>query len=381
MNDRKIIHVDMDAFFASVEQRDNPQLKGQPVIVGGKPDGRGVVAACSYETRKFGVHSAMPSAEAARRCPQAVFVKPRFAAYREASELIYEVFREFTSHIEPLSIDEAFLDVTDNTLFGGSAILLAREIKSRVFQRTDLIASAGVSYNKFLAKIASDQDKPDGLCCIRPEQGEEFVAALPIGRFHGVGKVTEERMHRLGIRTGADLRAWTLKELEAEFGKSAAYYYRVARGIDERPVTASRQRKSIGKERTFQSDIEDPSEMLQWLTQICANLQRSMQDKKITARTIGIKVRFADFDTLTRAHSQSSGFEDYQKCCEVLGHLLDKALSARAQRVQSAKQRRRRHAGSGVRLLGVYFSSLDSEAGPDAKQLELDLSISSKHDQ
>ncbi|MFT6302066.1 MAG: DNA polymerase-4, partial [Pseudomonadales bacterium] len=191
---RKIIHVDMDAFYASVEQRDNPSLNGLPVIVGGQPHGRGVVAACSYEARKFGIHSAMPSAEAFRKCPDAVFVKPRFASYQHASKLIQAVFREFTDVIEPLSLDEAYLDVTDNALFGGSAFKLAREIKAVILERTQLVASAGVSYNKFLAKIASDYDKPDGIYCILPEQGEEFVAALPVGKFHGVGKVTEARM-------------------------------------------------------------------------------------------------------------------------------------------------------------------------------------------
>ena len=233
---RKIIHVDMDAFYASVEQRDDPKLKGLPVIVGGKPNGRGVVAACSYEARKFGVRSAMPSAEAYRRCPQAVFVKSRFDAYKEASKQIHTVFNEFTDLVEPLSLDEAYLDVSNNTLFSGSAYRLAREIKTMIWERTQLVASAGVSYNKFLAKIASDYDKPDGIYCILPEDGESFVASLAVGRIHGVGKVTEQRMHALGIHTGADLRRWSEEELSLEFGKSARYYYLVARGIDHRPV-------------------------------------------------------------------------------------------------------------------------------------------------
>jgi len=218
---RKIIHVDMDAFYASVEQRDNASLKGQPVIVGGRPNGRGVVAACSYEARAFGVKSAMPSAEAARRCPDAIFVKPRFAEYKQASRLIQGVFNEFTDLVEPLSLDEAYLDVSRNTLFEGSAYRLAREIKSLIWQRTQLVASAGISYNKFLAKIASDFDKPDGIYCILPEDGEAFVAALPVGRVHGVGKVTEARMNALGIYTGADLKQWSEAELASEFGKSS----------------------------------------------------------------------------------------------------------------------------------------------------------------
>ena len=222
---RKIIHIDMDAFYASVEQRDNPGLRGKPVIVGGQPNGRGVVAACSYEARKFGIHSAMPSATAGRLCPDAIFVKPRFSEYQLASRQIHDVFREFTELIEPLSLDEAYLDVTQNTLFSGSAVLLARNIRQMIFQRTQLVASAGVSYNKFLAKIASDYDKPDGLFCITPEQGEHFVASLPVGRFHGVGKVTEARMHGLVSSRARIFAHGRLPTLSANLAKALDFIF------------------------------------------------------------------------------------------------------------------------------------------------------------
>lgn len=372
---RKIIHVDMDAFYASVEQRDNPAIRGKPVIVGGKPGGRGVVAACSYEARKYGVRSAMPSAEAGRRCPHAIFVKPRFEAYQEASKQIHAVFREFTQHIEPLSLDEAYLDVSGNTLFDGSAMLLAAEIRALILQRTHLVASAGVSYNKFLAKIASDEDKPDGLFCIRPEDGEAFVANLAIGRFHGVGKVTESRMHDLGIHTGADLRAWSLPELEKEFGKSAQYYHSVARGIDLRPVRATRTRKSMGSERTFSDNIEQRNEMLDILIQLSDELLASLQSKQLCAQTINIKVRFADFETLTRAHTQAQGVINATIAHRTLPHLLDKALESRATSLQQNEHWRRRDTrnSQGVRLLGVSFSALQAGQGSLPEQLEIDL--------
>lgn len=248
---RKIIHVDMDAFYASVEQRDFPELKGKPLIVGGQPDSRGVVAACSYEARKFGIHSAMASSRAYRLCPEAIFVRPRFDAYKEASNIIREIFWRYASEVEPLSLDEAYLDVTYTESFNGSATLIAKAIKSEILAETGLIASAGVSYNKFLAKIASDMDKPDGLYLIRPEQGQEFVNKLPIGKFHGIGPATEAKMKNLGIHTGNDLRQKTLAELTERFGKSGQYYYNIARAIDERPVRSQRIRKSLGKETTL----------------------------------------------------------------------------------------------------------------------------------
>ena len=365
---RKIIHVDMDAFYASVEQRDNPQLRGKPVIVGGKPHGRGVVAACSYEARQFGVHSAMPSAEAGRRCPEAVFVKPRFEDYKAASIQIHEVFQQYTGLIEPLSLDEAYLDVSHNSRFKGSAVLLANDIKQSVFRHTQLVASAGVSYNKFLAKIASDFDKPDGLYCITPEQGEQFVAQLPIGRFHGIGKVTEARMHELGIRTGADLRRWSLAELEREFGKSALYYYKASRAVDEREVSVSRKRRSMGSERTFSHNLVEKSAMLDVLFALGDELLASLAERQLAAATVSVKVRFGDFETLTRAYTHASG--SISKACfdRVVPYLLDRALHARDDHAVG-----RRPCKPGVRLLGVSFSTLIGVADSVPQQLEMDV--------
>lgn len=371
---RKIIHVDMDAFYASVEQRDNPSLNGLPVIVGGRPDGRGVVAACSYEARKFGVHSAMPSAEAIRKCPEAVFVKPRFAIYQQASRQIHAVFREFTDIIEPLSLDEAYLDVTHNTLFDGSAFKLAGEIKAVILERTQLVASAGVSYNKFLAKIASDYDKPDGIYCILPEQGEEFVAGLPVGKFHGVGKVTEARMHALGIHTGADLRRWTEAELESEFGKSSGYYFRVARGIDHRPVSVSRTRKSLGSERTFGQNLHNRDEMLDVLDKLSTELLADLLEKQLRCTTITVKVRFADFTTLTRAHTETKVAIDDSLIKRVVPILLDRALEAGKLSVQQPGlyNARSRADKSGIRLLGLSFRGLRPVDEDKPTQLEMD---------
>jgi DNA polymerase-4 len=371
---RKIIHVDMDAFYASVEQRDDPSLNGLPVIVGGQPNGRGVVAACSYEARKFGIHSAMPSAEAFRKCPDGIFVKPRFAIYQQASRQIQAVFQEFTNVVEPLSLDEAYLDVTHNVLFGGSAFKLAREIKAVILERTQLVASAGVSYNKFLAKIASDYDKPDGIYCILPEQGEEFVATLPVGKFHGVGKVTEARMHSLGIHTGADLRRWSEPELESEFGKSSGYYYRVARGVDHRPVRVSRTRKSLGSERTFGQNLHNRDEMLEALDKLSQELLADLADKQLRCTTITVKVRFADFTTFTRAHSETRMPVGESLVKRVVPVLLDRALEAGN---QSSRQNTRfsdrvRADKSGIRLLGLAFRGLEATDELKPVQLEID---------
>jgi len=262
---RKIIHIDMDAFFAAVEQRDQPEYRYKPVIVGGSPEDRGVVAACSYEARKFGIHSAMASAKAKKLCPDAIFLRPRFNVYRQVSTEIQAIFRSFTDQVEPLSLDEAYLDVTECTLHKGSATLIAKALKQKIKRQTGLTASAGVSYNKFLAKIASDMDKPDGLFLIKPEQGEEFIAQLPIRKFFGVGKATEKKMNALGIFTGTDLKQWSKENLVTKFGKTGHYYFNVARGIDNRPVKNSRVRKSLGTETTFSQDLSDVSLMLSQL--------------------------------------------------------------------------------------------------------------------
>ena len=292
---RKIIHIDMDAFYAAIEQRDFPQYKGKAVIVGGNPNGRGVVATCSYEARKYGIHSAMPSYRAYRLCPQAVFVKPRFEAYKEASQKIREIFYQYTSLIEPLSLDEAYLDVTDSKKCLGSATLIAKEIKRKIFETVKITASAGVSYNKFLAKIASDFQKPDGLTVVLPQDGEEFVKKLKIRQFYGVGAATEKKMHLLKIYTGKDLKDCSLEQLKQHFGKFSEYLYKVARAIDNRPVKILRQRKSIGKETTFSKDISKKIEAMQILEKLSQQVLDSMKKKKISAKTLTLKLKYTDF--------------------------------------------------------------------------------------
>lgn len=314
----------MDAFYASVEQRDNPELRGKPVIVGGQPNSRGVVAACSYEARKFGIHSAMPSSRAYRLCPDAVFVKVRFDAYREASRQLHEIFHEYTEMIEPLSLDEAFLDVTDCEQCQGSATLIAQEIRQKVKDRMNLVASAGVSYNKFLAKIASDMDKPDGLYVIRPEQAEGFITTLPVRKFHGVGKVTEQKMHKHGIQTGADMRSWSEADLNKTFGKSGGYYYRIARGLDDRPVRSNRIRKSIGKENTFGTDLTDLEEIHQKLTSISEQIAELLKKREVLAKTLTLKVKYNDFTQITRSHSYKSYIQTAEEMMEMVPALIEK---------------------------------------------------------
>jgi len=300
---RKIIHVDMDAFFASVEQRDNPTYQGKPLIVGGQPNSRGVVAACSYEARKFGIHSAMPSSKAYRLCPKAIFVKPRFEAYRAVSDQIREIFWRYASAVEPLSLDEAYLDVSYTEAFDGSATRIAQAIKTDILSTTKLNASAGVSYNKFLAKIASDMDKPNGLYVIKPEQGRDFVADLPIGQFHGIGPATEAKMQQLGIQTGADLRQKTLVQLVERFGKSGQYYYNIARAIDERPVRSQRVRKSLGKEITFAEDVLSLESLIDTLNGLAETVLNKLDEQALQARTLTLKVKYANFQQVTRAQS------------------------------------------------------------------------------
>lgn len=303
---RKIIHVDMDAFFASVEQRDQPEHKGKPLIVGGQPNSRGVVAACSYEARKFGIHSAMPCSRAYRLCPQAIFVPPRFEAYREVSNQIREIFWRYASQVEPLSLDEAYLDVTYTEDCDGSATRIAQAIKADILATTNLYASAGVSYNKFLAKIASDMDKPNGLYVIKPEQGLAFVATLPVGKFHGIGPATEAKMQKLGIQTGADLREKSLVELVERFGKSGQYYFNIARAIDERTVRSTRVRKSLGKETTFAEDVLSIELLAQKLNALAEVVLEKLAEQELQAKTITVKVKYANFQQVTRAQSVES---------------------------------------------------------------------------
>ncbi|WP_293881094.1 DNA polymerase IV [Sphingomonas sp.] len=299
---RKIIHIDMDAFFASVEQRDNPELRGKPVAVGGSR-ARGVVAAASYEARVFGVRSAMPSVTAARQCPDLIFVSPRFEAYRAVSQQIREIFAEYTDLIEPLSLDEAYLDVSDDRQGIGSARATAQEIRARIVAVTGLTASAGVSYNKFIAKLASDQNKPDGMCVIPPASGAAFVASLPVRRFHGVGPVTAARMERLEIHTGADLCMRSLDYLQVHFGSSASYLYNAARGQDDRPVRAHRAAKSIGAERTFETDLTDPVALLAALDRVAEAAWTRIERHRARGGTVTLKIRYADFRTITRART------------------------------------------------------------------------------
>ena len=346
----------MDAFYASVEQRDHPELRSKPVAVGGSRE-RGVVAAASYEARAFGVRSAMPSVTARRRCPDLVFVKPRFEVYKAVSLQIREVFALYTALIEPLSLDEAYLDVTENRRGLASATQIAEEIRARIKAETGLTASAGVSYNKFLAKIASDQRKPDGLFVITPRAGPAFVETLPVGRFHGIGPATNARMERLGIHTGADLKAQSLPFLQRHFGKAGAYYHGVARGIDERPVRANRLRKSVGAENTFSEDLYTTDAMREALQPILDKVWRYCDGSRIRGRTVTLKVKFADFTQITRSYSVASAVADR-------GELERIAVELLVRQAPFAK---------GVRLLGVTLSSLSTAAETETHQMRLGL--------
>jgi len=300
---RKIIHVDMDAFFASVEQRDHPHYRNKPIAVGGKPEQRGAVAAASYEARKYGVHSAMPSRIAKQRCPHLLFVTPRFEVYRAVSQQIREIFHHYTDLVEPLSLDEAYLDVTQNRLRIPSAMAIAREIKQAIWQETHLTASAGVSINKFLAKIASGLDKPNGLYLISPEQAESFVETLPIEKFYGVGAATARKMQSLGIYTGLDLKQWSEDDLVQRFGKAGRYYYRVARAEDERPVNPNRVRKSIGAEQSFAEDLEELETMTAALRKLADEVVERMHKHQRYGYTLTLKIKYADYQQITRAQT------------------------------------------------------------------------------
>ena len=355
---RKIIHIDMDAFFASVEQRDNPELAGRPVAVGGST-ARGVVAAASYEARKYGVRSAMPSVTAKRRCPDLVFVKPRFDAYREVSNRIRAIFADYTPLVEPLSLDEAYLDVTDDLKGIGIATSIAEEIRARIRAETCLTASAGVSYNKFLAKLASDQNKPDGLCVIPPARGPAFVASLPVKRFHGVGPKTAERMARLGIETGADLRAQSLAFLTHHFGSSGQYYFNLARGICHREVRPDRPYKSIGAEDTFFDDLTEEPALVGELDRISQTVWRRIEDRKIKGRTVTLKLKYQDFRIVTRARSLDRPVAGREEFLDIGVALLRSLLPP----------------PKGIRLLGLTLSNLGegSEAAERPVVLELPL--------
>lgn len=350
---RKIIHMDMDSFFASVEQRDFPEYKNKPLAVGHRGP-RSVVAAASYEARKYGVYSAMPMALALRKCPHLIVVPHRFEVYKEVSAQINLIFHEYTDLVEPLSLDEAFLDVTEAKKGPASASLIAKEIKKEILQRTGLIASAGVSYNKFLAKIASDMDKPDGFYLILPEEAEAFLENLEVGLFHGVGKRTEEKMHRLNIFKGRDLKNLSLQDLVKHFGKAGNYFFHAVRGIDERPVRPHRERKSIGAERTFESDLTELEEVREKLAVIREIMWKRCEAKQKTGKTVTLKLRFSDFSTITRSHSSQKGFAKNE-----MEKVLQDLLPAKDIQEQ------------GIRLLGVTMSNFLEENQEHEKQLKL----------
>jgi DNA polymerase-4 len=353
---RKIIHVDMDAFYASVEQRDNPELRGKPVAVGGARE-RGVVAAASYEARKFGVRSAMPSVTAKRNCPELIFVKPRFDVYKAVSLQVCAIFAEHTPLIEPLSLDEAYLDVTENLQGIASATEIAKLIRAKIKAETGLTASAGVSYNKFLAKLASDHRKPDGLFVITPRMGAEFVEDLPVGKFHGIGPATTARMNGHGIHTGADLRAQSLDFLLRHFGKAGAFYYWISRGVDERPVRADRVRKSVGAESTFIADLFALGEAREALQPIIEKVWRHCEATGTQGRTVTLKVKYADFHQISRSLTCDAPVASQAALEQVSLALLQPVFPVQR----------------GIRLLGVTLSSLGGDPPQNEGQLKLSL--------
>jgi DNA polymerase-4 len=321
---RKIIHIDMDAFYASVEQRDHPEYRGKPLVVGGSPEGRGgVVAAASYEARKFGIHSAMPSKQALQLCPHALFVRPRFEAYKDVSRKIREIFRRYTDLVEPLSLDEAYLDVTTDKLNIGSALEIAAQIKAAIKDELQLTASAGVSINKFVAKIASDINKPDGLKFIGPSSIEAFMELLPVEKFFGVGKVTAEKMKKMGLHTGADLKAQSQEALLKNFGKVGKFYYHIVRGIDNREVQPHRKTKSLGAEDTFSYDLTTLEEMQVQLDKIAVLVYERLQKSKLAGRTITLKIKYSDFKRITRNKSFATQVSDLDTIVDTARQLLE----------------------------------------------------------
>ncbi len=356
---RKIIHIDMDAFYASVEQLDNPELRGKAIAVGGSSE-RGVVSAASYEARKYGVKSAMSSVIAKRNCPHLIFVKTRFDRYREISQRIREIFHEYTDLVEPLSLDEAYLDVTENKKGNPSASLIAKEIREKIKEKTGLNASAGISINKFIAKIASDFNKPNGQKTVNPEEVEEFLEVLDIRKFHGVGKVTAEKMYMLGIFTGKDLKTKSLDYLTEKFGKSGAHYFNVVRGIHLSEVKPNRIRKSLGAERTFNENISSEIFMLERLENIAEEIERRLKKSKVAGKTITLKIKYSDFTLQTRSKTVSFYISSKELILENARELL-----------YQEKMK------DSVRLLGISLSNLNtdkSEKKPkEEKEIEVQL--------
>lgn len=347
----------MDAFYASVEQRDNPAFRGKAVIVGGTVQQRGVVAACSYEARKFGIHSAMSTAKALLLCPGAILLPPRFDAYEHVSRHINKIFREYTDIVEPLSLDEAFLDVTDNKKKEPSATRIAKEIKRKILARTNLTASAGVSYNKFLAKVASGFKKPDGLTVVTPEKAAEFIDKLTIGQFYGVGQVTEKKMKKYGINTGADLKKRDKAWLIRAFGSAGDFFYGLARGIDTRPVEPFWERKSYGKETTFSRDIDDMKEIMRYLTEVSWELETWLLKEKLKAKTVTLKIKYFDFKSITRSITLPRPIASSK---EIMGLVPDLMKKTEAGRVK-------------IRLAGISLSHFTGDAQEAQKKGQLDL--------
>jgi DNA polymerase-4 len=348
-----ILHLDMDAFYASVEIRDNPRLVGLPVVVGGSPKGRGVIAAASYAARKFGVHSAMSSAQALRLCPNLIFIKPRMDHYAQISKQIREIFENYTSLVEPLSLDEAFLDVSGSEALFGDAVSIARQIKERIKTEVGVTASAGVASNKFLAKLASDLQKPDGLVVVPPDAIEAFLDPLAIGRVWGVGKQTQKKMESLGVQTIQQLRSLSAETLKAAFGLNGEHFWRLARGLDTRPVVPDREAKSISHETTFYIDIEDPEVLRAWLLELTDQVARRMRRYEIVGKTVQIKLRYSNFETITRARTLAEPT-----------NLTDVLATAALQLFAENSQQLAR----GIRLLGMGVSHLSTNA---SRQLTL----------
>ncbi|MDZ4680691.1 MAG: DNA polymerase IV [Saprospiraceae bacterium] len=355
MPDRKIIHIDMDAFYASVEQRDNPALRGKPVAVGGSGM-RGVVASASYEARRYGVRSAMPSVVAQRLCPELIFAKSRFEVYKEVSRQIRDIFHEYADLVEPLSLDEAYLDVTTDKMGIGSATLVAKAILKRIVETTHLTASAGVSFNKFLAKVASGVNKPNGIKVITPEEADHFLGQLPIEKFHGIGAATTKKMKALGIHTGADLRQWPEADLAQYFGKAGQHYYRIVRADDRREVNPNRIRKSIGAERTFFEDLSDLDAMKEKLANIAGIVHEYMLKHDNFGRTVTLKIKSSDFRQITRSKTFSSELHDLDALIATVYELLE-------QNRQEVEK---------VRLLGVTVSNLARERSTEGVQLSFE---------
>ncbi len=347
---RKVIHIDMDAFYASVEQRDNPRYRGKPLVVGSSPAQRGAVAAASYEARRFGIHSAMPARTAQQKCPHLIFVQPRFEVYQAISQQIRAIFYRYTDLVEPLSLDEAYLDVTENKIGLTSATLMAQEIKQQVYQETNLTASAGVSINKFLAKIASGMNKPNGLFLIPPQQAAAFIEQLPIEQFHGIGTVTAAKMHDLGIYTGKDLKQWSEAELVQRFGKVGSFYCHIARAEDERPVQPNRIRKSIGVETSFEVDLNNRESMTRALSELAVLLHQRLERQQRRGRTLMLKVKYADYQQTTRSRTLPAATAESDTILTVAQELL--GLSEVEHKP--------------VRLLGLTLSNLDGE-GEDSE--------------